>query len=155
VRTLLGEYSSSSMGRVHGPLSNSLGPGPASASSRSRCDLFRAARRGRTYLSGMTSRCVLEAFTRCSDSLLWKLMMSFYDRKGVESWSQGIVPHFITCNAFIGRAYAKVLLGFLSDCSQASSKITLHRSHCLYIVELGAGSGKFSFFMLKVACKDT
>ena len=29
--------------------------------------------------------------------------MSFYDRKGVESWSQGIVPHFITCNAFIGR----------------------------------------------------
>ena len=49
------------------------------------------------------TRCVLEDFTRCSDSLLWKLMMSFYDRKGVESWSQGIVPHFITCNAFIGR----------------------------------------------------
>jgi hypothetical protein len=49
------------------------------------------------------TRCVLEHFTRCSNSLLWKLMMSFYDRKGVESWSQGIVPHFITCNAFIGR----------------------------------------------------
>ena len=49
------------------------------------------------------ARCVLEDFTRCSDSLLWKLMMSFYDRKGVDSWSQGIVPHFITCNAFIGR----------------------------------------------------
>ena len=48
-------------------------------------------------------RCRLEEFTRCSDSLLWKLMMSFYDRNGVESWSQGIVPHFITCNAFIGR----------------------------------------------------
>ena len=51
-----------------------------------------------------SQRCVLEDFTRCSDSVLWKLMMSFYDRKGVESWSQGIVPHFITCNAFIGRA---------------------------------------------------
>lgn len=36
-------------------------------------------------------------------------MMSFYDRKGPDSWSQGIVPHFITCNAYIGRAYAKVL----------------------------------------------
>jgi len=118
-------------------------------------------------LTQMAPRCVLETFTRCSDSLLWKLMMSFYDRKGVESWSQGIVPHFITCNAFIGRAscnmqksrqvslaigaYAKVLLGFLSDCSKLNSKIELHRSHCLYIVELGAGSGKFSFFMLKVA----
>lgn len=33
-------------------------------------------------------RCVLEDFTPCSKSHLWKLMMSFYDRKGVESWSQ-------------------------------------------------------------------
>lgn len=53
-------------------------------------------------------RCELEGFTRCSDSHLWKLMMSFYDRKGIESWSKGVVPHFITSNAFIGRAYATV-----------------------------------------------
>ena len=52
-------------------------------------------------------RCVLEEFKRCSESHLWQLMMSFYDRKGPDSWSQGIVPHFITCNAFIGRSYAK------------------------------------------------
>ena len=50
---------------------------------------------------------MLEDFKRCSESHLWQLMMSFYDRKGPESWSQGIVPHFITCNAFIGRSYAK------------------------------------------------
>jgi hypothetical protein len=53
-------------------------------------------------------RCVLEDFMPCSKSHLWKLMMSFYDRKGPESWSEGIVPHFITCNTFIGKAYAKV-----------------------------------------------
>jgi hypothetical protein len=35
-------------------------------------------------------------------------MMSFYERKGPESWSQGIVPHFITCNNFIGKSYVKV-----------------------------------------------
>lgn len=75
--------------------------------------------------------------------------MSFYDRKGVESWSQGIVPHFITCNAFIGRAYARVLLGFLRDCAHVDAKLFLDRNYCLYIIELGAGSGKFSFFMLK------
>ena len=113
-------------------------------------------------------RCRLEEFTRCSASLLWKLMMSFYDRNGVESWSRGIVPHFITCNAFIGRlerrynakilfqlaklgAYAKVLLGFLHDCTCANSKIPLNKTEPLYIIELGAGSGKFSFFILQVS----
>jgi hypothetical protein len=67
-----------------------------------------------------TERCVLEDFTVCSKSHLWKLMMSFYDRKGPESWSQGIVPHFITCNTFIGKSYAKVQhwthVCFLSVC---------------------------------------
>lgn len=73
-------------------------------------------------------------------------MMSFYDRKGPESWSHGIVPHFITCNAFIGRAYAKVLHGYLRDCA---SRHQLNKDEHLYIVELGTGSGKFSFYMLK------
>ena len=63
-----------------------------------------------------TERWVLEDFTQCSKSHLWKLMMSFYDRKGPDSWSQGIVPHFITCNTFIGKSYAQVninvFLGF-------------------------------------------
>lgn len=100
-------------------------------------------------------RCVLEDFTRCSESHLWKLMMSFYDRKGVESWSQGIVPHFITCNAFIGRSYAQVLQGFIRDCARKTreegptSPLALDPTEPLYIIELGAGSGKFSFFMLK------
>jgi hypothetical protein len=53
-------------------------------------------------------RCVLEDFTQCSKCHLWKLMMSFYDRKGPESWSSGVVPHFITCNTFIAKSYAKV-----------------------------------------------
>ena len=102
-------------------------------------------------INGAT-RCVLEDYTQCSKSHLWKLMMSFYDRKGVESWSQGIVPHFITSNAFIGRSYAKVLHGFIRDCltkSPGGGKLPLDTSEKLYIIELGAGSGKFSYFMLK------
>lgn len=77
--------------------------------------------------------------------------MSFYDRKGPESWSQGIVPHFITCNTFIGRCYAKVLHGFIRDCYRSSinSHMKFNENEPLYIIELGAGSGKFSFFMLK------
>lgn len=42
--------------------------------------------------AGERQRCVLEDFTACSKSHLWKLMMSFYDRKGVESWSQVCLP---------------------------------------------------------------
>lgn len=95
-------------------------------------------------------RCELEEFTQCSKSHLWKLMMSFYDRKGPESWSQGIVPHFITCNSFIGRSYAKVLQGFIRDCVQGKkANLALDVNEPFYIIELGAGSGKFSYFMLK------
>ena len=65
------------------------------------------------------------------------------------SFPQGIVPHFITCNAFIGRSYAHVLNGFLRDCMRRKDAMALDPTEPLYIVELGTGSGKFSFFMLK------
>lgn len=91
----------------------------------------------------------IEDYTQCSKSHLWKLMMSFYDRKGPDSWSQGIVPHFITCNAFIGKSYAKVLHGFLTDSLKPGATLPVDMEQPLYIIELGAGSGKFSYFMLK------
>ena len=86
----------------------------------------------------------------------------------------GIVPHFITCNTFIGRTYAKVLHGFIADCYKSNTtntttnntttttsstaaseamlntkKMKLNEQEPLYIIELGTGSGKFSYFMLK------
>lgn len=51
-------------------------------------------------------------------------MMSFYERKGPDSWSQGIVPHFITCNNFIGKSYVKV-----SD-STRILRLFLIATHC-------------------------
>jgi hypothetical protein len=60
-------------------------------------------------------RCQLEDFTTFSKSHLWKLMMSFYDRQGVDSWAQGIVPHFITSNTFIAKRYSNVLRAFMRD----------------------------------------
>lgn len=59
------------------------------------------------------------------------------------------MPHFITCNAFIGRSYAQVLSGFLRDCVRGGGGMKLDPTEPLYIIELGTGSGKFSFFMLK------
>eukprot|EP00605_Chrysophyceae_sp_TOSAG23-4_P002240 GSChrysophyteH1.ASY1.ANO1.2484.1 assembled CDS len=76
-------------------------------------------------------------------------MMSFYDRKGPQSWSEGIVPHFITCNSFIGKSYAKVFHAFLKDCMSPGAKMVVDKDDTIYIIELGAGSGKFTYFMLK------
>lgn len=78
------------------------------------------------------TRCVLEDFTQCSQSHLWKLMMSFYDRKGVESWSQGIVPHFITCNTFISKSYVKVgLLSSAKDIETAGLTMSMCCRFCM------------------------
>jgi SAM-dependent MidA family methyltransferase len=37
----------------------------------------------------------------------------------------------------------------MTDCCKPGSKMPLDRNEPLYIIELGAGSGKFSYFMLK------
>jgi SAM-dependent MidA family methyltransferase len=49
-----------------------------------------------------------------------------------------------------------VLQGFLRDCAQPHSQLPLDKSQPLYIIELGTGSGKFSYYMLKalVELKD-
>lgn len=108
---------------------------------------------------GADVRCQLEDFTPFSRSHLWKLMMSFYDRQGVESWAQGIVPHFITSNTFIAKKYSNVLRAFMRDATRPNAASPLDKSEPFYIVELGTGSGKFSFFFLKAlaeaeACMD-
>lgn len=48
-----------------------------------------------------------------------------------------------------GRSYAQVFQGFVRDAASATTKLRLDPNEPLYIIELGAGSGKFSFFMLK------
>jgi len=85
----------------------------------------------------------------CSFRILSLFVFNPKDKKGVDSWSQGIVPYFITSNAYIGRTYAKLLYGFLSDLSRGDTHMKLNKNEKLYIVELGAGAGKFSFFMIK------
>ena len=84
------------------------------------------------------SRKVLEGFKRCSDSNMWKLMMDFYDEKGINSWAKGIVPSFVTSNAFIGRSYAKIIAGYISDLCSSTSATPMDPNEKFYIVELGA-----------------
>jgi Uncharacterized ACR, COG1565. len=90
---------------------------------------------------------IFEDFKRCSESKMWQLMMDFYDEKGINSWSKGIVPSFVTSNAFIGRCYARIIAGYIADL--CAMKNPIDKSEPLYLIEVGGGSGKFAFHVLK------
>lgn len=51
--------------------------------------------------------------------------------------SSGAVPHFITSNTFIAKAYARVIKSWIRDIRHR-----LDMNQPLYIIELGTGSGK-------------
>lgn len=82
------------------------------------------------------------AATRLADSPLWRLQRAWFERAGIDAWRSGTVPHYVTCNPRLASAYAAVLLGFLRDSAAAGEEPAT-------IVELGAGSGRFGFLLVK------
>jgi tetratricopeptide (TPR) repeat protein len=97
---------------------------------------------------------VLERNQRLSRSLIWRGQRAFYERLGIDAWRQGIIPNFITSNPVIGRAYAQVVLGWMRDWCGASRGETGRLSapdpsQPFYLVELGAGAGRFAFHFLE------
>ncbi|APR88326.1 TPR domain protein [Minicystis rosea] len=103
----------------------------------------------------MSEPIVLERDVQLSQSLLWELQRAFFEREGPRAFSGGAVPHYITSNPFIAGAYATVVQGFLRDCrrSAGAGEETAPRlfdpREPVYIVELGAGSGRFAHHFLK------
>lgn len=89
-------------------------------------------------------RFVLERERRLSDSLLWRLQRSFFDRQGVRAWTEAVVPHYVTSNPWIADSYARVVLGWLRDWSAEP----LDLDHPVHVVELGCGSGRFAYLFL-------
>ena len=98
---------------------------------------------------------ILDKGKPLSQSILWKLQRNFFEGQGIEAWRQGTVPHYITSNPFIANAYAKVVFGFIRDCtgvtgdSANDSFPPFDPNHPLYIIELGSGSGRFAYHFLK------
>lgn len=91
-----------------------------------------------------TPAVVLERECRLSESMLWPVQRRYYSRQGIDAWSRSKVPHYITCNPVIARAYAEVVLGFLRDWQGA-----LDPEQPVYILELGAGAGRFAYLFLR------
>jgi tetratricopeptide (TPR) repeat protein len=88
---------------------------------------------------------IVEGPEPLSRSLLWRLQRNFYDRAGVQAWTEGIVPHYITSNPWIADGYARVVLGWLRDGVAAG---TIDPAEPVHVVELGCGPGRFGYLFL-------
>jgi hypothetical protein len=80
------------------------------------------------------------AYCRLSAAPLWSAQRRFYQTTGIEAWRTGTVPHHVTNSMALAEAWARIVCGFARD---APSREPLH------VVELGAGSGRFAFLLLK------
>jgi tetratricopeptide (TPR) repeat protein len=86
---------------------------------------------------------ILEQDVPLSQSLIWQRQRDFYAERALKAWTEDLVPNYITNNPFIAEIYADVIAAFLADCMPLSPENPLR------IVELGAGTGKFSFLFLR------
>jgi hypothetical protein len=80
-----------------------------------------------------------------SKSVLWEYQRQYFDAQGIDAWANK-VPYFVTSNAYIGAAYAEIILAYLHDCNNQKK---INAAEPIYIIELGTGSGRFSFYCLK------
>jgi tetratricopeptide (TPR) repeat protein len=88
---------------------------------------------------------VLEQSIPFAKSELWKMQRLFFEQQGINAWA-GQVPFYITSNPYIANSYATITLRFIQDWIRQPQYQPLEP---FYIVELGAGSGMFSFYVLK------
>jgi len=79
------------------------------------------------------------------NSKLWTLQQNYFKTKGISAW-QGEVPFYISTNAFIARQYAQLVRTMIQDSIAIEPDL---KTETFYILELGAGLGKFSFYFLK------
>jgi hypothetical protein len=97
---------------------------------------------------------ILEAGLPLSQSVIWRLQENFYAQRGLKAWTEDLVPSYITNNPLIAEMYAQIVAGYLEDCMAHPPKNSppISAENPLRILELGAGTGKFScLFVRKIS----
>ena len=87
---------------------------------------------------------ILETSQPLSKSLLWQIQRTYFEQQGIEAWRQGTVPHYVTSNPYLAHSYARVIAAFLEDIAP-----TLDSRQPVYLIELGAGSGRMAYHLLQ------
>ncbi len=97
-----------------------------------------------------SARHIIAGDQRLSQSIIWEIQREYFLRSGMQAWQDDIVPHYISSNPVTARAYSQIVLGYLRDCFTAvqDGELTLDKSQPIYIVELGAGSGRLAHHFL-------
>lgn len=93
----------------------------------------------------MSTNYCIEKNKPLSQSILWQLQREYFDAQGINAWVKQ-VPFFVTCNPVIANAYANVAFNFMRDWQTQHPN---QKAETFYILELGTGSGMFSFYMVK------
>jgi tetratricopeptide (TPR) repeat protein len=89
---------------------------------------------------------IFEAEKPLSQSMLWELQKDFFSNQGPEAWIKGIVPQYITTNPYIANVYAKTVFGY---CRDYVARGDADKNSTIYIMELAAGVGRFTYTFLK------
>lgn len=87
-----------------------------------------------------------------SQSVLWTLQRRYFEQTGPDAWGKSEVPHYVTTNAYLARAYAQVLAGYIEDALAAGPGHAIgpiDRTHPVNVIELGAGSGRLGFLLAR------
>jgi hypothetical protein len=85
----------------------------------------------------------IEDNQRFSESILWDLQTEAYTRFGPEAWASKGVPFYLTSNPLIARQFARMIESYFMECPRGDA------SEPIYLFDLGAGSGRLAFLMLK------
>lgn len=81
-----------------------------------------------------------------SQSELWNCQQEFYKKQGIAAWDEKKIPYYVTCNPYIANAYANIIHSYIKDNIELGY---VKPDTTFYILELGAGSGVFSFYLMK------
>lgn len=85
--------------------------------------------------------------TSLSKSALWSKMQEYYHNMGPEAWQEEVVPLQISSNKNLALAYANVIVAQINDWFAKNAR--QEKEEPFYIIEIGAGHGKFCFYVLK------
>lgn len=86
----------------------------------------------------------LEPAVPLSQSVIWDIQRRYFEHAGQDAWSRGTVPHYVTTNAHVARAYARVIAAWAEDLRASEQGLP---DGPLRVVELGAGSGRLGFLL--------
>lgn len=92
-----------------------------------------------------SSTVVIEKNKKFSESCLWELQREYFHTEGIDAWVNQ-VPFYVTSNPFLANCYAHIIVRLAQDWVK---KHPGAEQQPFYIVELGTGSGRLSYYILK------